>query len=75
VRRRTNSGWLRHVNVTDWPGWIGARSISIEASASTSADGFIWSMNGHKVAAAPTAPMAPVAMKRKSRRVGSAVCE
>jgi hypothetical protein len=30
--------------------------------ARVSAAGFIWSMNGHTVKAAPTAPMAPVAM-------------
>ena len=34
--------------------------------------GFIWLTKGQSVGAAPTAPTAPVAMKRKSRRVGSA---
>src|SRR3954471_14658957 len=34
------------------------------------ASGFICEMNGHSVAAPPTAATAPVATKRKSRRVG-----
>jgi hypothetical protein len=46
-------------------------STSVEASAKVDASGFIWLMKGHAVAAAPTAAAAPVAMKRKSLRVGS----
>ena len=38
-------------------------------AASVEASGFIWSISGTKVAAAPTAPTVAVAMKRKSRRV------
>jgi hypothetical protein len=36
------------------------------------ASGFIWEMNGHAVNTVPTAAAAPVATKRKSRRVVSA---
>ena len=53
----------------DWPGSIDETSTSIEASASAEASGFIWSMKGQSVAAAPTAAKAPVAISRKSRRV------
>src|SRR6266446_5912699 len=45
---------------------MGAPAATVEAS------GFIWAISGTSVAAAPTAPAAPVATKRKSRRVGSA---
>src|SRR3954465_6078000 len=44
-------------------------STSVEASASAAEVGFIWSMKGQAKAAAPTAPMAPDATYRKSRRV------
>ena len=37
-------------------------AYSVDASASVSAAGDIWSMNGHAVATAPTAATAPVAM-------------
>src|SRR6266404_9868957 len=54
-----------------WPSAIGARSTSIGAPAAiVEASGFIWETSGHTVAAAPTAATAPVATKRKSRRVG-----
>src|ERR1700729_2856332 len=36
------------------------------------ASGFIWDTSGHTAARPPTAAAAPVATKRKSRRVGSA---
>src|SRR6476660_2492812 len=53
------------------PTAIGARSTSIGAPAAiVEASGFIWETSGHTVAAAPTAATAPVATKRKSRRVG-----
>src|SRR4051812_10907369 len=53
------------------PSAIGARSTSIGAPAAmVEASGFIWETSGHTVAAAPTAATAPVATKRKSRRVG-----
>ncbi len=45
---------------------MGAPAAMVEAS------GFICAINGTNVAAAPMAPTAPVATKRKSRRVGSA---
>src|ERR1700753_1954302 len=54
-----------------WPSAIGARSTSIGAPAAiVEASGFIWLMNGQSVTAPPTAAAAPVATKRKSRRVG-----
>src|ERR1700760_4246160 len=53
-----------------WPSAIGGRSTSIGAPAAiVEASGFIFEISGHTVAAAPTAAAAPVAMKRKSRRV------
>src|SRR6266702_2597777 len=53
------------------PSAIGARSTSIGAPAAiVAASGFIWETNGHTVATVPTAATAPVATKRKSRRVG-----
>src|SRR5689334_24241906 len=53
------------------PSAIGVRSTSIGAPAAiVDASGFIWETSGHTVAAAPTAATAPVATKRKSRRVG-----
>src|SRR5882757_786535 len=53
------------------PWAIGVRSTSIGAPAAiVEASGFIWETSGHTVAAAPTAATAPVATKRKSRRVG-----
>src|SRR5882724_7668511 len=55
------------------PSAIGARSTSIGAPAAiVEASGFIWEMKGQSVAAPPTAAAAPVATKRKSRRVVSA---
>src|SRR6185436_1184984 len=53
------------------PSAIGVRSPSIGAPAAiVAASGFIWETSGHTVKAAPTAATAPVATKRKSRRVG-----
>src|SRR5437588_11320054 len=53
------------------PSAIGVRSTSIGAPAAiVEASGFIWETSGHTVAAVPTAATAPVATKRKSRRVG-----
>jgi len=50
-------------------------STSIEAMARVEASGFIWLIRGHATAPTPTAPAAPVAMNRKSLRVGSTVEE
>src|SRR5438045_2315466 len=53
------------------PSAIGVRSTSIGAPAAiVAASGFIWATNGTTVAIVPTAAAAPVATKRKSRRVG-----
>src|ERR1700739_3611703 len=53
------------------PEAIGVRSTSIGAPAAiVEASGFIWETKGHSVANPPTAAAAPVATKRKSRRVG-----
>src|SRR6476620_1375441 len=53
------------------PSAIGVRSTSIGAPAAiVAAAGFLCATSGHTVAAAPTAATAPVATKRKSRRVG-----
>src|SRR6516225_5715392 len=53
------------------PSAIGDRSTSIGAPAAiVEASGFIWEMNGQAVKTVPTAAKAPVATKRKSRRVG-----
>jgi hypothetical protein len=46
VRWRMKSGCLRNMVLTAWPGSIAATSTSIEASASTSAEGFIWLISG-----------------------------
>src|SRR5882757_696075 len=54
------------------PSAIGARSTSIGAPAAmVEASGFIWETNGQSAATPPTAAAAPVATKRKSRRVES----
>src|SRR5579871_5737723 len=53
------------------PSAIGARSTSIGAPAAiVEASGFIWEIKGQSEATPPTAAKAPVATKRKSRRVG-----
>src|SRR5437899_6552213 len=52
------------------PDAIGVRSTSIGAPAAiVEASGFIWETKGQSVARLPTAAAAPVATKRKSRRV------
>lgn len=48
-------------------------STSVEARASVEASGLIWLMSGQTAEAAPTAATAPVAIYRKSLRVGSTV--
>src|SRR4051794_11543431 len=54
-----------------WPSAIGVRSTSIGAPAAmVEASGFICETKGQSVATPPTAAAAPVATKRKSRRVG-----
>src|SRR3954471_18747183 len=66
-------GLPRQNTLITWPAAIGARSTSIGAPAAmVEASGFICATSGTSTAAAPTAPATPVAMKRKSRRVGSA---
>src|SRR5579863_5757686 len=53
------------------PEAIGVRSTSIGAPAAiVEASGFICEINGQSEATPPTAAAAPVATKRKSRRVG-----
>src|SRR5882757_9622266 len=71
VRWRTNSGLPRHFTVTAWPTAIGWTFTSTVLSASVSAAGLRLLMKGQAVAPMPTAPRAPVATMRKSRRVGS----
>src|SRR5256885_6788891 len=54
-----------------WPSAIGVRSTSIGAPAAmVEASGFICETKGQSVATPPTVAAAPVATKRKSRRVG-----
>src|SRR5437588_1668600 len=54
-----------------WPSAIGVRSTSIGAPAAiVEASGFICETKGQRVATPPTMAAAPVATKRKSRRVG-----
>jgi hypothetical protein len=60
VNRRTNTGCLRNTALMACPGWIALMSISVELSARTSAEGFIWLTRGTRTLAAPT-PAAPVA--------------
>ena len=71
VRWRMNSGLPRHFTVIAWPTCTGATFTSTVDSASVSAAGLRLLMKGQATAAAPTAPKAPVATMRKSRRVGS----
>lgn len=52
-------------------GSLAERSTSVEARASTSADGFMVSMRGQTTPTVAIAPMAPAASTRKSRRVPS----
>src|SRR5829696_1008976 len=66
-------GLPRQNTLITWPSVMGARSTSIGAPAAmVDASGFICATSGTSTAAAPIAPTAPVPMKRKSRRVGSA---
>ena len=55
------TGLPRHFTVSCVPSSTPEMSTSIEASASTSADGFIWSTSGQTAAAVTTAPVAAVA--------------
>src|SRR5215475_2731866 len=64
-------GLPRQNTLMSCPSAIGDRSTSIGAPAAiVEASGFIWETNGQRVAKPPTAAAAPVATKRKSRRVG-----
>jgi len=67
-----NTGLPRHITVTAMPVWIGARSTSVLASASTSRAGFIDAMKGQAMAPTPTAAKAVAVNFRKSRFVPSA---
>ena len=71
VLRRIKTGLPCHTIVIDWPSAIGSRLTSTVDSASTSAEGFIESINGQAKDAAPTTPMPPAASTRKSRRPAS----
>src|SRR3954447_14887019 len=51
------------------------KSTSVVESASVEASGLIWLMSGHTAAPVATTAAAPVAMKRKSLRVGSGPVE
>jgi hypothetical protein len=52
------------------PSLTGARSTSIGAPAArVEASGAIWAINGQRIPAPATAPAAPVAIIRKSRRL------
>ena len=64
-----NTGLPCHMAVICEPTWTSATSTRTEASACTSALGFIWLISGHTAAPAVTAPAAPVATYRKSRRL------
>src|SRR3546814_2338151 len=64
-----NTALPRQVTVTLWPSAIGARSTSVEASARTSAEGFMVSISGQATQAAPTTPIPVAARYKKSRRV------
>src|SRR5215471_14183477 len=64
-------GLPRQNTLMSCPSAIGDRSTSIGAPAAiVEASGFIWEINGQAVNTVPTAAAAPVATKRKSRRVG-----
>src|SRR5689334_18799736 len=66
-------GLPRQNTLITCPSAIGEISTSIGAPAAiVEASGFICEINGTNVARVPIAPTAPVAIKRKSRRVGSA---
>src|SRR5262249_3781200 len=66
-----NSGLPRHFTVTAWPTWIGCTFTSMDESAKVSAAGLRLLMKGQATVMPPTAPNAPVATMRKSRRLGS----
>ena len=63
------TGLPRNLTVSWLPCSTAERSTWIEASACTSALGFIWLTSGHTAAAAAMPPAAPVATNRKSLRV------
>src|SRR5712675_2778384 len=72
VRWLMKIGLPRQNTLMSCPSAIGARSTSIGAPAAmVEASGFIWETNGQSAATPPTAAAAPVATKRKSRRVES----
>ena len=62
------TGCLRNTPLIAWPGLIAEISISVELSASTSADGAIWLISGTSVATTPTPAAETAAMLMKSRR-------
>src|SRR6516162_2525634 len=65
-------GLLRQNTLITCPSAIGARSTSMGAPAAmVEASGFICATSGHSAPAVPTAAATPVAINRKSRRLGS----
>src|SRR5690606_369540 len=68
-----NTGLPRHLTVREPPSAREDTSTSTDAAASVEASGRIWSINGQASPPTPTTPAIPVAIYKKSRRVGSAV--
>src|SRR4051812_9999233 len=67
-----NMGLLRQNTLMVCPSGMGARSTSIGAPAAiVEASGFICATMGQSAPAAPMAATVPVAIYKKSRRVGS----
>src|SRR3546814_19945466 len=64
-----NTGLPRQVTVTLWPSAIGARSTTVEASAITSAEGFMVSISGQATQAAQTTTLLVAARHNKSPAV------
>src|SRR5215213_543728 len=68
IRLRTNTGCLRQLTLIPCPGTTLEMSTSVVASASTSADGDIWTISGTRAATVPTPAKLTAATFRKSRR-------
>ena len=68
VRLRRNTGCLRQLVLIAMPAAIFDTSTSIDAIASTSADGLIWVTSGSTTATAPTPAKLTAATLMKSRR-------
>src|SRR4030095_107542 len=63
-----NTGCLRQLTLMPCPGTTFEMSTSVVASASTSAEGDIWTMRGVKAATVPTPAKLTAATFKKSRR-------